>query len=72
MFKHSLIILKNALIVSTVFLAFDILAMGLSSPSPACYGIDCQEITCPDGYMIKVQEDKYVPCEELEKHLEER
>lgn len=71
MFKHSLIILKNALIVSTVMFIFGIMVDEINADPAPCYGIGCDAITCPDGYQIKVEPDKYVKCEDLEAYIKE-
>lgn len=72
MFKHSLIILKNAIIVSTVLFIFSLALdhIHATQTESYCFGIACQEIACPDDYMIKVQDGTYVKCEQLQEYLE--
>jgi len=43
-------------------------AMAWSAES-SCKGWDCQEVTCWDGYAVKVDGGKYVPCEKLDDYL---
>jgi hypothetical protein len=40
------------------------------SASTKCLGWNCEEVTCPDGYAVRLPSGEYLPCEKFDAYVD--
>jgi hypothetical protein len=56
-------------IVASICLYIIGLAFAWSAENTNCKGWDCEEVTCWDGYAVRLPDGTYLPCDKFDEYV---